>query len=162
VNWLVEWGIARIRLERAIVLVYALVTTFDGTRKFIDHSDLVSRLGDASLLALNLLNSFMFWETDRTENHRASRRYSLGFFATRIAVLTLWVTTLLIFAFSREAYLLVMQCTALVLIIYLLSVGDGGGEQGRRKQLALEKLKQMFGSEWITKPAPQQVYGGTR
>jgi hypothetical protein len=163
VNWLVEWGIARIRLERAVVLVYALVTTFDGTRKFITHSELVSnRLGDVSLLVLNLWNSFMFWEVERTENHRARRRCSLGFFASRIAVLTLWVITLMIFTFSREAYLLVMQCTALVLIIYLLSVGDGGGEPGRRKQLALDKLKEMFGSEWMPEPAPQQIYGGTR
>lgn len=156
-DWLVEWGFPRIRLERAIVLVYAFVTVFDSTRKLITHSEIVERLGDASLLVLNAWNSFMFWHTERTESHRVRRRYSLGFFAFRIALLALWASALVIFAFSRNAIFLVMQATALVLIVYLLSTGDGG-EPGRRKQLALEKLKELFGADWMPEPAPQ---GGT-
>lgn len=138
--FLIEWfSFSRKWIERAMIGVFATLWfaqpfPFSYSWKFF----------------FGAINIAWFWSLHRkSDKQRIIYMISWPFIGLRLTYLALHVLD----CFGKIGLLWAVQDLLFVVIIYATSI-PGGGDPGRRRKLALDKLKELFGTSWISRPIP--------
>lgn len=162
-RWGTEWlSLKRVWMERGMIVGYS--ACFIGNTVFGLHGDIQHRSRNLEFsamvccIALYLLICQWMWRRQKlSEAERVRRLLSMEGMASRIYALLLAVLfSLLELAPPRRWYDVLVPAGFgfYVAFEYAISLPEDG-ERGRKRKLALAKLKEMFGTSWITAPVPQ-------
>jgi hypothetical protein len=143
--WLEEWmSISQPRVEQGLIVIY--ITLLNTGRKFTTTFitlQIICSLGIALM---------MWWLHRRPAAVReASKRSSMSAMV-RIFFQTWFLLLVVVCTVSRPIDYQDIAMYLDYLLFFLMNDISSKGKPGRRRKLALEKLKELFGSAWIPKP----------
>jgi hypothetical protein len=148
VRFLVEWiSVTQVQIERGLMLAYIvfIMASYAGRHWWLGVILIVS-------------NAYWVWQWHRVPDARRARQMFepiLGVVRLLIAVFLLGLAlTFLLEPPRRWAdvfFLLGQMC--MVALLYVTSL-PSGGDRGSKRKLAMDKLKDLFGTSWIPQPLP--------
>lgn len=149
--WIEEWfSICQKRVEQALIVIYFL-TVIPGPFRKSYH------LQGTLLAGLCVLLGAIFWQW-----HRKPAALRMAMVAIpQLCIGRVLIIQLFLVGFDIAIHLTakitvfdileMVRQTTYALIVYVTTISTHG-EPGRRRKLALEELKKMFGTDWIPRP----------
>lgn len=145
--WLEEWlGISQTTAERAMIVVYIAITNFDHTR----WGDF-----DQARWGVSLISGIMMWLMHISAHREPPSVFVCVIRGSLQIVLLLAVVLSTLLAPHRWTDVAVISAHLVFMVFWYSTAFRSNGQRGRRRKLALDKLKALFGDlGWL--PAPQE------
>jgi len=148
-DWMNDWlSLSRSKVEVGTIWIYGVTNVY---------SVWPSRhLG--ILLALTGLMTFMMWNWHRQPKAaRSVIHWGVGGILGRIAALILFGFSAAVVLCTPPHHWLQDSAGAIsmisyVLFLYILALPDDDGQRGKKRKMAITKLKELFGTSWIPQP----------
>jgi hypothetical protein len=148
-RWCHDWlSLEQRRIERSVIFLWLYVAI---------SADIIGRFW-IGLLIEPFIAFSMLTIAPRSDSERMRRRKDSGWLMIRLAIQFLFVFYITFDLLSPTKISMIemlrhVNAFLYAFLMYSIAIGIDG-ERGSKRKLALAKLKELFGAEWIPRPLP--------
>jgi hypothetical protein len=154
--WMEEWfSISQSAVEQFLILLYVILELAGSI--YDVHSFLHHRYGLTAAVALSMGTMMYFLHRRPPAFRQISRQNIVSFYMRvflQVFVVEFSILNALLPLHQLGTYLTSLQYYVWTVFFYIMDISSNG-TPGRRRKLALAKLKELFGTSWVPKPVPE-------